>query len=73
MSYPALGISGAIARRIVCWLKEGESVVKGARLGMIKLGSRTDLLIPMGQVREVCVKVGAKVRGGATVLLRVVE
>jgi phosphatidylserine decarboxylase len=64
-------ISGAIARRIVCWLKEGETVQKGDRLGMIKLGSRTDVLIPVGQAREVCVKVGDKVRGGATVLLRV--
>jgi phosphatidylserine decarboxylase len=63
-------ISGAIARRIVCWLKPGDVVARGERLGMIKLGSRTDLLIPAGQAREVCVKVGDKVRGGATVLLR---
>ena len=64
-------ISGAIARRIVCWLKEGETVQKGERLGMIKLGSRTDLLIPPGAVREILVKVGDTVRGGATILLRV--
>jgi phosphatidylserine decarboxylase len=64
-------ISGAIARRIVCWLKARDSVAKGERLGMIKLGSRTDLLVPAGQAREVCVKVGDKVRGGATILLRV--
>jgi phosphatidylserine decarboxylase len=64
-------ISGAIARRIVCWLREGESVQKGQRLGMIKLGSRTDLLIPIDHAREVCVKVKDKVRGGSTVLLRV--
>lgn len=63
-------ISGAIARRIVCWLKPGDVVSRGERLGMIKLGSRTDLLIPAGQAREVCVEIGAKVRGGATVLLR---
>jgi phosphatidylserine decarboxylase len=64
-------ISGAIARRIVCWLKVGDTVQKGERLGMIKLGSRTDVLIPAGQAREVCVKVGDKVRGGATILMRV--
>lgn len=64
-------ISGAIARRIVCWLKAGDKVAKGERLGMIKLGSRTDVLIPAGQAREVCVKVGAKVLGGATILMRV--
>ena len=66
-------ISGAIARRIVCWLKKGESLAKGERLGMIKLGSRTDLLIAADQVKEVSVRVGDKVRGGTTVLMRVVD
>jgi phosphatidylserine decarboxylase len=66
-------ISGAIARRIVCWLKEGDVVCKGERLGMIKLGSRTDLLIPLGQARDVCVKVGDKVGGGSTVLIRLAD
>jgi phosphatidylserine decarboxylase len=63
-------LSGAIARRIVCWLKPGEKLVKGERIGMIKLGSRTDILIPVGRAREICVKVGDTVQGGATVLLR---
>lgn len=64
-------ISGAIARRIVCWLKPGDRLARGERFGMIKLGSRTDLLIPADAVREICVKPGAVVRGGQTVLLRV--
>ena len=63
-------ISGAIARRIVCWLKVGDSLKKGERIGMIKLGSRTDVLIPAGSTSEVCVKVGDTVAGGATVLLK---
>jgi phosphatidylserine decarboxylase len=63
-------ISGAIARRIVCWLKPGDKLEKGERIGMIKLGSRTDLLIPAGAAREICVKVGDKVAGGATILLK---
>lgn len=63
-------ISGAIARRIVCWLKAGDVVVKGDRLGMIKFGSRTDLLLPPDRVVNVCIKVGDKVHGGATVLAR---
>jgi len=66
-------ISGAIARRIVCWLKEGETVQKGERLGMIKFGSRTDLLFPSNQAREICVKAGDKVLGGQSILLRVLE
>lgn len=64
-------ISGAIARRIVCWLKAGDVVRKGERLGMIKFGSRTDVLIPAGQARSISVKVGDTVKGGATILMRV--
>jgi phosphatidylserine decarboxylase len=63
-------ISGAIARRIVCWLKPGDRIGRGERIGMIKLGSRTDLLLPADGAAEVRVKVGDKVRGGTTVLLR---
>jgi phosphatidylserine decarboxylase len=63
-------ISGAIARRIVCWLKPGDVVQTGERLGMIKLGSRTDLLVPADQAREVLVRVGDKVKGGASILVR---
>src|SRR5262249_24492471 len=38
-------IAGAIARRIVCWLKQGETVRAGERFGMIKFGSRTEVLL----------------------------
>ncbi len=64
-------ISGAIARRIVCWLKPGEEVMRGDRLGMIKFGSRTEVLLPAGMAQDVQVKVGDKVKGGSTILLRV--
>lgn len=63
-------VAGAIARRIVCWLKPGDEVKAGERLGMIKFGSRTDLLLPAGTPLEVRVKVGDKVHGGSTVLAR---
>jgi phosphatidylserine decarboxylase len=63
-------ISGAIARRIVCWLKPGDQPARGERIGMIKLGSRTDLLLPAAAIAEVCTRVGAKVHGGTTILLR---
>jgi phosphatidylserine decarboxylase len=66
-------IAGAIARRIVCWLKPGEAVRAGERFGMIKFGSRTDVLLPAAVVAEVCVKVGQAVRGGRDVLLRLRE
>jgi phosphatidylserine decarboxylase len=63
-------ISGAIARRIVCWLRPGDVVHKGQRLGMIKLGSRTDVLLPVGELFAVQVKIGDKVKGGTTILGR---
>jgi phosphatidylserine decarboxylase len=62
-------ISGAIARRIVCWLKPGQTVWAGERLGMIKFGSRTEVYIPANEAMEVKVKVGDKVKGGSTILL----
>lgn len=66
-------ISGAIARRIVCWLKPEDILQKGERVGMIKLGSRTDLLLPADQVAEVLVAIGDKVQGGSKALLRLRE
>lgn len=62
-------ISGAIARRIVCTLKLGEQVWKGDRMGMIKFGSRTEVLLPV-EPFELLVKVGDTVQGGSTILLR---
>ena len=53
---------------VVCWLRLGEEVKAGERYGMIKFGSRTDLLIPADMVTHTLVKVGDKVRGGITVL-----
>lgn len=64
-------IAGAIARRIVCWLRPGEEVQRGARLGMIKFGSRTDLLIDQALVAKVLVQVGTRVQGGTTRLLEI--
>jgi phosphatidylserine decarboxylase len=63
-------ISGAIARRIVCWLKLGEAVKIGERLGMIKFGSRTELFLPTGENIEILVKVGDVVKGASSELLR---
>ena len=62
-------ISGAIARRIVCWLKPGQAVWAGERFGMIKFGSRTEVYLPADESMEVKVKVGDRVKGGSTILL----
>lgn len=63
-------ISGAIARRIVCKLKAGDEVRAGDRFGMIKFGSRTDVLVPPTMAKQVLVQVGDKVRGASTVLMQ---
>jgi phosphatidylserine decarboxylase len=63
-------ISGAIARRIVCTVKAGDEVTIGQRLGMIKLGSRTEVLLPVDAGYEITVKVGDAVNGASTVLMR---
>ena len=62
-------IAGAIARRIVSIVKPGDVLPRGARIGMIKLGSRTELIVPREDGLVVDVAVGDKVRGGSTVLL----
>lgn len=63
-------IAGAIARRIVCWLKPGDELTRGELFGMIKLGSRTELVLPRTPDLRVVVRVGEHVRGGATVMAR---
>lgn len=57
-------IAGIIARRIICNIKESDSVTKGERFGMIRFGSRSDIILPHNSVLNV--KIGDKVIGGLT-------
>jgi len=59
-------IAGVLARRIVFTKKPGDRVERGERVGLIKFGSRTDILLD--PAADVCVAVGDRVRGGASVL-----
>jgi phosphatidylserine decarboxylase len=59
-------IAGLLARRIVCDLKAGDVVERGQRMGMIKFGSRVDVLMPADV--ELRVKPGDRVKGGSSVL-----
>jgi phosphatidylserine decarboxylase len=59
-------IAGALAKRIVNYLKPGDQVAQGAEMGFIKFGSRVDLLLPTDTRVEV--KINQKVKGGVTVL-----
>jgi len=60
-------IAGVIARRVVCHLVQGDRVTAGARFGMIRFGSRADLIVSAGS--EISVKVGDRVTAGETVLV----
>ena len=59
-------IAGVLARRIVCRVRPGDTLEKGQRYGLIRFGSRTDILLPA--TAEIAVQVGDTVRGGETVL-----
>lgn len=64
-------VSGAIARRIICPLSGGESCSRGQRMGMIKFGSTTELILPDPDQVTVHVSLGQQVRGGRTILAHV--
>ena len=61
-------ITGLVARRIVCWLKPGDKVETGERLGLIKFGSCTELYLPLNA--EILIQPGDKVKGGETIIGR---
>ncbi len=59
-------IAGLIARRIVFWPRQGDRLERGQRVGLIKFGSRVDVILPAEA--ELLVKVGQRVKGGSSVL-----
>jgi len=61
-------IAGLVARRIVCWVNEGDNIKAGQKYGMIKFSSRVDIFLP-AEVK-LNIGIGQKVYGGQTVLGR---
>ncbi|MGA2623030.1 MAG: phosphatidylserine decarboxylase family protein [Bacteroidota bacterium] len=61
-------IAGAVARRIVVHVNVGQTATAGERFGMIKFGSRVDVIVPKGT--EIVVRLHENVRGGETILAR---
>ena len=59
-------IAGALARRIKCYVKEGQSLEQGQEFGFIKFGSRVDVFLPLDA--KVTLKVGDVTKGGRTVI-----
>ena len=62
-------IAGLIARRIVCWVNKEDQLATGQRIGLIRFGSRVDILFPENDV-SVLVKKGDRVKGGLSILGR---
>lgn len=61
-------IAGWIARRVVCWKREGERVGRGERIGLVRFGSRVDLWVPRDA--EILVGLGDNVKGGSSAVAR---
>jgi phosphatidylserine decarboxylase len=59
-------IAGAIARRVICWKREGEEVARGELVGLIRFGSRVDVWLPLEA--RIVVKRGQNVKGGESIL-----
>lgn len=66
LKYKVKQIAGLIARRILCYMEEGESYKRGDRLGFIRFGSRVDIIVPYNFKIEV--KVGDIVKNASTIL-----
>ncbi|MBX3394187.1 MAG: phosphatidylserine decarboxylase family protein [Phycisphaerae bacterium] len=66
-------VAGLIARRIICQISPGDSISRGGRIGLIKFGSRTDLIVPADIGLEPVVQVNDMVKGGSTILIRTVQ
>lgn len=64
-------ITGMVACRLVCWIKPGDHLQTGERLGLIRFGSCTELYLPPETM--VLVKAGDKVKGGETILAKLSE
>jgi phosphatidylserine decarboxylase len=64
--YGVVQIAGLVARRIVCFVKEGQLVAAGERFGLIRFGSRVDIYLPAGT--KPLVAVGQYALGGETVI-----
>jgi phosphatidylserine decarboxylase len=61
-------IAGILARRIICRPQVGDTLKQGDRIGMIRFGSRAEVIVPVGF--EPTVTVGERVKGGETILAR---
>ncbi|KYK30202.1 hypothetical protein AYK20_04440 [Thermoplasmatales archaeon SG8-52-1] len=64
-------IAGTIARRIFPYIKIGDKMKKGERIGIIKFGSRVDVYLPTKKLSKICVRVGDIVKAGETTIAEI--
>lgn len=63
-------VAGLVARRIICHASVADHLPIGARFGLIKFGSRTEMIVPRRKGTQVAVHIGTKVKAGLTVMVR---
>jgi phosphatidylserine decarboxylase len=61
-------LAGLIARRVYPYIKDGDVLKKGDRIGIIRLGSRVDVYLPVKKIKEIPVKIGDPVYAGVTTI-----
>jgi len=64
-------IAGTLARRIVPYVKKGDKLKKGEKIGIIRLGSRVDIYIPSKKIKTVHVKIGDMIKAGVDTLAEI--
>ena len=64
-------IAGTLARRIVPYVKKGDMLKRGEKIGIIRLGSRVDIYLPSKSIKTICVKEGDRVKAGEDTLAEI--
>lgn len=64
-------IAGTLARRIVSYIKKGDKLKKGEKIGIIRFGSRVDVYLPTKEIKNIHVRVGDMVKAGVTTLAEI--
>ncbi|MCK5636932.1 MAG: phosphatidylserine decarboxylase family protein, partial [Thermoplasmatales archaeon] len=70
-SVKVIQIAGTLARRIVPYIKKGDKLKKGERIGIVRFGSRVDVYLPTKKIKKINVKVGEIVKAGETTLAEI--
>lgn len=71
--FKIIQIAGTLARRIVPYIKEGDVLKKGDRIGIIRLGSRVDIFIPESAINKITIKPQQMVKAGVTSIVSIYD